>query len=113
MGIDILTEQQKRTLQTCLMQTFLAAASVLAGYYFSNSILVTVWLMVITFNLMQMWYFVKIYKFLDLSAMEYIRSTLLTLVIVAVGAIVSRFVFVQIASAIHIPFFQYLLSCLA
>ena len=110
-GIDIVTEQQKRTFQTCVMQTVLASVSVVAGYYLTNSIIVTVYLIVITFNLMQIWYFVKIYKSLGLAATDYLKSVAMTLLVVAVGAIALRFVFIQITSAIHIPLFKYLRSC--
>lgn len=110
-GIDIVTEQQKRTFQTCLMQTILVSASVVVGYYLTNSIIVTVCLMVISFDMMQMWYFVKIYKSLGLSAIDYLKSAAMTLLIVALGAIALRFIFLQISSAIHIPLFEYLRSC--
>lgn len=111
-GIDIVTEQQKRTLQTCLMQTILASLSVLVGYYTMNSILFTVLLIVITFDIMQMWYFVKIYRSLDLSAMEYLGRMVATLVIVAVGAILVRFLFIQVAGAINNSVTEFLISCL-
>lgn len=110
-GIDIVTEQQKRTLQTCLMQTVLSSASVLAGYYLTHSMIITVWMMVITFDIMQMWYFVKIYKSLRIPAMEYIKIVVVTILVVAVGAVLSRAAFIQIASAIHWQLFEFLLNC--
>lgn len=111
-GIDIVTEQQKRTLQTCLIQTVLALLSVLIGYFITNSILFTVLLIVITFDVMQMWYFVKIYKSLNLSAGEYLGRMIVTLAIVAVGAVLIRFLFIQIAGMINNPITEFLLGCL-
>jgi O-antigen/teichoic acid export membrane protein len=111
-GIDIVTEQQKRTLQTCLMQTILSSLSVIVGYYAFDSIIITVWLIVITFDLMQVWYFVKIYKSLNLSPVKYIRKVVTTLIITAIGAALLRFIFIQFALFLNIPIFNYLLECL-
>lgn len=111
-GIDIVTEQQKRTLQTCLMQTILSSFSVIIGYYAFDSIIIAVWLIVITFDLMQVWYFVKIYKSLNLSPTQYLRKVITTLIIVGLGAALLRNVFIQIASFVNVSFLNYLLECL-
>lgn len=111
-GIDIVSGQQKTTLQTCLAQTVLACASVIVGFYVSESIIVTTWLIVITFDLLQIWYFCKIYKAVGAFPVQYIKSITAVIVVVAGGSVLARFLFIWLANVLPIPLLTYLLGCL-
>lgn len=73
-GIDIVLDKQQYVLCTCLIQTILSAGSVIMGYYLFDSIYITVLLIVTSFIVVQVGYFIFLYRVMKLNAMKYLRN---------------------------------------
>lgn len=111
-GIDIVLKKQKWAFVTCVCQTILSSLSVIVAYYISGSIFVCTALMVITFDLVQIVYFMMMYKEMSLKPINYFKNICALIVVVGVGSIIMRYLYIAFAQLVNLPFFNYLLSCL-
>lgn len=89
-GLDIVLDKQQYVLYTCLLQTIFAVGSVFIGYYIFNSIYIVSILLVITFIIVQIWYFCVMYSVMRLKISDYLRNVIGTLMIMIVGSWILR-----------------------
>lgn len=109
-GLDIVLNKQQYALYTCLSQTILAVGSVLCGFYVFDSIYITSALLAGTFILVQLFYFVVMYKTMELNPIKYLRNMFLVILAMFAISTALRYLVIFIMQAFPNDFFNYLLS---
>ncbi len=109
-GLDIVLNKQQYVLYTGVAQTILAVGSVLCGFYCFNSIYITSLLLVVTFIVVQIFYFVTMYRFMNLNWVKYIRDMALTIAAMFAISTAIRYLVILILQSFPNGFFNYLLS---
>ena len=109
-GIDIVLDRQKYVLYTCLAQTVLAVISVLGGYYVFESIYATSVLLAGTFILVQIVYFYKMYRVMQLNSWKYVRNMILVMLGMFLVSTILRYGVIAILRSFPIGLFEYLLN---
>lgn len=107
-GIDIVLEKQKYSMLTCVYQTILAVISVVASYYLTGDIYICSMLIVATFIIVQVWYFGRMYKFMDLNPMKYYARIAVALVAIFGVSMLLRYSFVWFTDWVNWPFLKWL-----
>lgn len=107
-GIDIVLRKQKYSMLTCVYQTILGVACVALSYYLTNDIYVCSLLMVLSFIVVQVWYFCRMYNFMELSPIKYCRNIFVSLTLILVVSLVLRHGFVWLVDFTEWPFLLWL-----
>ena len=107
---DIVLNKQQYVLYTGVAQTIFAVGSVLCGFYCFNSIYITSLLLVVTFIVVQIFYFVTMYRFMNLNWVKYIRDMALTIAAMFAISTAIRYLVILILQSFPNGFFNYLLS---
>ena len=110
-GLDIVLDKQQYVLYTCLSQTILAILSVLCGFYLFNDIYITSILLVITFIVVQIIYFYKMYNVMELNSLRYVRNALLIIIVMFLVSSILRRMTIYILGQLPGSFFEMILSC--
>lgn len=109
-GLDVVLDRQQYVLYTCLAQTILSAISVFIGYYFFDSIYVATIFMVITFILVQITYYCKMYQVMNLNVKKYLIEVILLLVIFSITSFALRYIALAIIHVLNIDVLNQLLK---
>lgn len=109
-GIDIVLDKQQYVLYTCFLQTILAVVSIFIGYYLFDNIYIASTLIVITFIVVQLWYFCKIYTIMGMKVKEYLLNAVCVTVLMLVTSWVLRHGFIFITKRLDIDFFNQILK---
>lgn len=110
-GIDIVLDRQHYVFITCVSQTILATISVLIGYYLCGSIYAVSVLLVVSFVIVQIVYFYKIYQAMELNPRTYILKIAVLLLSMMGMAFIIRNVTIYLLKTIDIPLFKMMLDC--
>jgi len=109
-GIDIVLDKQQYVLYTCFSQTIFAAVSVFIGYYAFDSIYIASVLLVVSFIIVQLWYFCKMYKIMRLRVSEYLVNAVFMIILMLIVSTVLRNGFIFIVRGLNIEFLNHLLE---
>ena len=109
-GIDIVLRKQKYSMITCVTQTVLASLGVIVSYYLTNNIYVCTFFIVISFIIVQMLYFGKMYSVMHLKPLNYYMGISVLLVSVLLCSYGLRYAFVWITNVTGLPLFTWLKS---
>ena len=109
-GIDIVLDKQQYVLYTCLLQTILAILSILVGFYAFSSIYITSFFLVITFIIVQLWYFCKMYTIMGMRIIEYLKNAIGVLSSLFIVSWMLRGSFFFIVKSLNINFLNQLLK---
>lgn len=107
-GIDIVIQKQKYSMLTCVAQTVFASLAVICSYYLANDILVCTFAIVITFIVIQMMYFGKMYSILGLHPSSYYREIFFLLVMVVICSYIIRHLFLFITNMTGLDLLEWL-----
>ena len=108
-GIDIVLDRQKYVLYTCLAQTVLAVLSVFSGYYVFDSIYATSVFLTGTFIFVQIVYFYKMYRVMQLNSWKYVRNMIFVMFGMFLVSTILRHIVIVILQSVPIEFFGILL----
>lgn len=109
-GIDIVLRKQKYSMITCVTQTVLASLGVIVSYYLTNNIYVCTFFIAISFIIVQMLYFGKMYSVMHLKPLNYYMGISVLLVSVLLCSYGLRYAFVWITNVTGLPLFTWLKS---
>lgn len=109
-GLDIVLGKQQYVLYTCLVQTIFASLSVIIGFYFFNNIYVTSILLAVSFIIIQMIYFYKMYRFMDLNGNSYLKNMLIIITLLFLISMSLRYITLFILHTFDNSLFEYLLT---
>lgn len=96
-GLDIILDKQQYVLYTCMLQTIFSGIAILVGFYAFDNIYVAVLLMVIGFAVVQVGYFFRLYKVMNLNVLKYLKNIVFLLIAVLGGSIIIRIIFFYIS----------------
>lgn len=111
-GLDIVLNRQELAALNALLQTIALSASVVITYYTSGNILVTAVVMTIAFIILQLWYFCKMFDVMNMKASLYLKSVVLSLIIILTFSIIMRRCFIMITDMTELGFLIWLKSFL-
>ena len=109
-GLDIVLNKQQYALYCCCAQTVFAAVSVICGFYMFHDIFITSLLIVVTFIIVQIIYFVIMYRVMKINPLTYVRNMLLIIAAMFIISELLRFGTLFILGAFPNGFFNYLLG---
>ena len=92
-GIDIVLQKQKYSMLTCVFQTIFASLGVIVTYYSTQNIYVCTFVIVAVFIVAQMWYFGRMYRFLNLEQKRYYKNMSLLLAAILICSYILRWGF--------------------
>lgn len=96
-GIDIVLDKQQYVLYTCMLQTVFSCISILVGYYMFNNIYCAVLLMVVSFAVIQVGYFFRLYRVMKLNVLKYLKNIALLMIAILGGSIIIRMIFFYVS----------------
>lgn len=109
-GIDIVLRKQKYSMMTCIAQTIFASLGIVVTYYLTNNIFICTFVIVLSFMVIQMLYFGKMYDLLGIKPIYYYRDIILLLGIVVIFSYIIRYIFVFATNILGITFLEWLKS---
>lgn len=109
-GMDIVLDKQQYVLYTCLSQTIFAIGSILVGYYAFDSIYIATVLLVVSFIIIQLWYFCKMYKIMQLRVRDYLINAVFMIVLMFIASMLLRKGFIFIVKELDVEFLNQLLK---
>lgn len=80
-----------------MLQTIFSGIAILVGFYAFDNIYVAVLLMVIGFAVVQVRYFFRLYKVMNLNVLKYLKNIVFLLIAVLGGSIIIRMIFFYIS----------------
>lgn len=109
-GIDIVLNKQQYVFYTTLAQTVLAILSVLVGYYAFDNIYMVSFLLTVTFVVVQIGYFCKMYQFMNIPIRRYLKDTAVMLLVMLAGSFVLRYGLLTLIDSLDFKFLDLLLN---
>lgn len=109
-GIDIVLNKQQYVFVTTLLQTLFAIISVVLGYYAFHSIYAVAVLLAVTFIVIQIWYFSKMYQIMKIPVKKYIIDAIGLLVLMLLVSLMLRYVFLTVVKIANLEWLNYLLK---
>lgn len=112
-GLDIVINRQKLAMMTCIYQTVLASLSVILSYYITGNVYVCALLMTISFIVIQVWYFCKMFSVMNYSIIKYLKSITISVVGILICSLIMRHLFIFVADIVPWDFLKWLSGFLA
>lgn len=109
-GLDIVLGKQQYVFYTCLVQTIFASLSVVIGFYFFNNIYITSVLLAVSFIVVQMVYFYRMYQFMGLNGNSYLKNMLIIIMFLFIISMILRYITLFILQSFDNILFEYLLT---
>lgn len=106
-GLDIVLRKQKVAMITCIAQTITSSLSVISTYYITNNIYVCVVLMTITFVVIQILYFCKMFVIMGNSPKNYLKNIIPALCIIGVSSLVLRMIYDYVVTTFNLTFLMF------
>jgi O-antigen/teichoic acid export membrane protein len=106
-GLDIVLNKQKYAMLTCFFQTLLTALSIMVGYYYFSSIYICTLLMTLTFIIVQVMYFCKMFQVMEYPTIKYLINIGISIFSILICSIALRYFFIYFANIIKLPLLHY------
>lgn len=104
-GLDIVLRKQKIAMITCIAQTITSSVSVILSYYITNNIYICVISMTVSFIIIQVIYFCKMFVIMGNSPINYLKNIVSALCVIGITSVILRMIFDYIINAFGLTLF--------